>query len=224
MPSRGFASEQVVFDELARDAAARYQKRSAHYYVRTKLRMDPLPRRLYELGATERFGSVVDVACGRGQTGILLLAAGYADTLFGIDWDAAKIAIASEAAHSLPARFEHADVRHAPIPSADTVLLVDILHYLSGDEQDALLRDSARAARERVIVRDFDNEAGAKSWLTRSWEWTTTIAGYNRGAAGRAPRPFGAIEQMLAAEGFNVTREQCSARGLSNVLLVARRA
>jgi SAM-dependent methyltransferase len=212
-----------MFDALAREAASRYRTRSAHYYVRTKLRMDPLPRRLCELGAMERFGSVSDVACGRGQTGILLLAAGVADELVGIDWDAGKIAIAADAAHPLPARFEHGDVRHVPIPAADTVLLVDILHYLLGDEQDALLRDAARAARQRVIIRDFDPEGGAKSWLTRSWEWTTTMAGYNRGAAGRSPRPFTAIEAMLESEGFNVTRERCSARGLSNVLLVARR-
>ena len=113
-------------------------------------------------------------------------------------------------------------MRDVEIPHADTVLLIDILHYLTVSEQDALLVRAARAARRQVIVRDVDPDRGATSVLTQSWEWVTTTLGYNRGAR-VAPRSFAEITTVLEAEGLTVTRELCSAKGMSNVLLLARR-
>jgi hypothetical protein len=73
-----------------------------------------------------------------------------------------------------------------------------------------------------VVVRDVDPDRGATSVLTQSWEWVTTTLGYNRGAR-VAPRSFAEITTVLEAEGLTVTRELCSAKGMSNVLLLARR-
>lgn len=212
-----------AFDAAARAVAARYQARAAHYYVRSKLRMDPVARALHDRGATEPFGSVLDVACGRGQLALLLRETALAKSVTGFDWDAAKIATATEAASGLEAaRFEQGDVRSTELPPADTVLLVDILHYLTREEQDDLLVRSARAARKRVIVRDVDPDRGASSVLTQSWEWVTTTLGYNRGAR-VAPRSFDEITAVLESEGLRVSRALCSARALSNVLLIAQR-
>jgi SAM-dependent methyltransferase len=214
----------VEFEEAARDVAARYRSRPAHYYVRSKLKMDPVSRALRDLGAKEHFGSVVDVACGRGQVPLLLRVLGLADAIDGFDWDAGKVANANDAAAGLDAvHFRAADVREVVLPEADTVLLVDILHYLTREEQDDLLVRSARAARGRVIVRDVDPDQGATSLFTHGWEWVTTTLGYNRGAR-VSPRSFAEITTVLEAEGLTVSRELCSARGMSNVLLVARRA
>lgn len=214
----------VEFDEAARGVAARYKSRPAHYYVRSKLRMDPVTRALRDLGEKEPYGAVVDVACGRGQVALLLRTLGLATAVTGYDWDAGKVANANDAANGLDAaRFHAADVREVVLPAADTVLLVDILHYLTREEQDALLVRSARAARGRVIVRDVDPDQGATSLFTHGWEWVTTTLGYNRGAR-VSPRSFAEITAVLEAEGLTVSRELCSARGMSNVLLVARRA
>jgi hypothetical protein len=71
-------------------------------------------------------------------------------------------------------------------------------------------------------VRDVDPERGARSVVTERWEWVTTTLGYNRGAR-VAPRSFDAIAKVLEGHGLVVSREQCSARGLSNVLLIGRR-
>lgn len=213
------------FEDLCRSVAGRYSARSAHYYVRSKLRMDPVARALHDLGTREPYGAVVDVASGRGQLAILLVGADVASSVVGFDWDAGKVANATDAAGELAARFEQADVREVAIPEADTVLLVDILHYLTREEQDDLLVRSARAARgsgARVIVRDVDPDRGASSVFTQSWEWVTTTLGYNRGAR-VSPRSFAEITTVLEAEGMEVSRELCSARGMSNVLLVATR-
>jgi SAM-dependent methyltransferase len=216
----------VLFEDAARDVAARYQSRPAHYYVRSKLRMDPVGRALHALAGKEPFGSVVDVACGRGQFGLLLRAAGVAEGVTGFDWDAGKVANANAAAVAAGfggVRFEQGDVREVTLPRADTVLLIDILHYLTVPEQDALLVRAAQAARRQVIVRDVDPDRGATSVLTQSWEWVTTTLGYNRGAR-VAPRSFAEITSVLEGEGLAVSRELCSAKGMSNVLLLAQRS
>lgn len=185
--------------------------------------MDPVSRALHDRGAAEPYGAVLDVACGRGQLALLLRETGMARSVVGFDWDAAKITTATEAAAGLDGvRFDEGDVRNAELPPADTVLLVDILHYLTREEQDGLLVRSARAARERVIVRDVDPDRGASSVLTQGWEWVTTTLGYNRGAR-VAPRSFDEITAVLEAEGMRVSRALCSARALSNVLLIAQR-
>jgi SAM-dependent methyltransferase len=222
----------LSFEELARSVADRYRARSAHYYVRSKLKMDPVSRALMDLARAEPFGTVVDVACGRGQLALLLRAAGLATDVIGFDWDAGKIDNATQAAEGTAprgerdriehARFERGDVREVSLPEADTLLLVDILHYLTREEQDDLLVRSARATRGRVIVRDVDPDRGASSFLTTGWEWVTTTLGYNRGAR-VAPRSFAEITTVLESEGLVVSRELCTAKGLSNVLLVARR-
>lgn len=188
--------------------------------------MDPVGRALHDLAQREPFGDVVDVGCGRGQFGLLLRSAGVATTVVGFDWDEEKVTIANLASRGLDeVHFEQGDVRHVALPSCDTVLLVDILHYLDHAEQDDLLVRAANAARiesGRVIVRDVDPDQGASSALTKGWEWVTTTLGYNRGAR-VAPRSFDAMAAILEAEGLVVTRERCSARVMSNELLIARR-
>lgn len=225
-PSPPDPDPDAAFAQLARAVANRYSARSAHYYVRSKLKMDPVGRALHELGAKEPYGAVVDVACGRGQVALMLRAAGVATSVVGFDWDAGKVQNANQAGTGLDGvRFEQGDVREAALPASDTVLLIDILHYLTREEQDDLLVRSARAARAagaRVIVRDVDPDRGATSVLTASWEWVTTTLGYNRGAR-VSPRSFAEITAILESEGMQVSRELCSARGMSNVLLIARR-
>ncbi|HSO39040.1 MAG TPA: class I SAM-dependent methyltransferase [Labilithrix sp.] len=213
----------MLFEDAAREVAALYRSRAAYWYVRTKLGMDPVARALLALAPPGGFGDVVDIACGRGQVARLLMAAGLATSVTGIDWDSDKIAIATEAsAGRAGVSFARGDVTTAEIPRADTVLLIDILHYLTRAEQDDLLVRAARAARGRVIVRDVDPDRGATSALTQGWEWVTTTLGYNRGAR-VSPRSFDEIAALLEAEGLAVSRELCSARGMSNVLLIGTR-
>ena len=191
--------------------------------MRSKLALDPVARALFERGKAESFGVVHDIASGRGQVALLLRMTGVATAVTGIDWDSDKVAIAIEAGSGLEdVSFAHGDVCSAAIPAADTVLLIDILHYLTREEQDALLVRAARATRDRVIVRDVDPDRGASSVLTQGWEWITTTLGYNRGAR-VSPRSFVEITRLLEAEGLVVSRELCSAKGMSNVLLIGRR-
>jgi SAM-dependent methyltransferase len=209
-------------DEAIARVAERYARgrRAAFHYVRSKLGGDPVARAVVALGA---LGEVADVGCGRGQLGVLLLEAACADRVTGFDWDAAKVKDAALAATGLPASFEQGDVRSHPIAPCDTVLLVDVLHYLTEDEQDTLLERAAAAARRTVIVRDLDPDRGWRSTVTRVQETITTTLRVNRGANVR-PRPIPALSRVLAAADYDVAVSPCWGNTpFSNVMIVARR-
>jgi hypothetical protein len=135
-----------------------------------------------------------------------LLEARRADRVAGFDWDEAKVVVAARAAGDLPARFYVGDLASdsaAAIEPCDTALLVDVLHYLTDDEQDALLTRVADAARGRVIVRDLDPDRSWRSTVTRAQEAVTTFVRFNRGARVHV-RPIAALMKVLEARGFDV--------------------
>jgi SAM-dependent methyltransferase len=168
-------------------------------------------------------GRVADVGCGRGQLAVLLLEAGSATSVTGYDWDATKVADAERAAKGLEARFETMDMREAAAASCDTALFVDVLHYLTDEEQDQVLARAADAASVRVLVRELDPDRGWRSAVTRFQERLTTGIGYNRGARVNV-RPIDRLAAPLRARGFEVRVEPCWGKTpFANVLLIAER-
>jgi uncharacterized protein (DUF2062 family)/SAM-dependent methyltransferase len=191
-------------------------------YVAGKLRADPVTRMLAALPGD--FGCVLDAGAGRGQFGLFLSELGRARTLVGFDSDRRKIEVFRRAATGA-ASVELRDLLELPEGDADTVLLIDVLHYLPCVEQDRLLREAAaRVARGRILIRELDAVPGARSWLTRVGEWLAKITGYNRGRAARHYRPASELVAELTRYGFS-----CEVLGASrgtpfgNVLIVATR-
>ena len=84
--------------ELVLRVARRYASVSARMYARGKLGSDPVADQLLALGRERPLGRVIDVGCGRGQMGLLLLEAGLAESVRGFDWDEGKLADGNAAA------------------------------------------------------------------------------------------------------------------------------
>ncbi len=202
--------------------AGRYARgrRAAYHYVRSKLSSDPVAR---AIAAKAPLGRVVDVGCGRGQLGVLLLEAGSADAVTGFDWDEAKVRDARSAAEGMAVDFAVGDVRSQELAACDTLLLIDVLHYLTIEEQDALLLRAAEAVRDargRILVRDLDPDRGWRSKVTRVQEAITTSLRFNRGARVQL-RPMRELQRVLEGAGFAVTIEPCwGSTPFANVLLV----
>ena len=189
------------------------------YYVAGKLAFDPVFRLLSSLEGD--FGRVLDLGCGRGQLGLLLLELGRASSVSGIDSDARKIDVARSAGPE--AEFRVGDVARVELRPADTVLLVDVLHYLPLNEQDDLLRASARAVGERgrLLLRELDADPSARSSVTRAFEWFARKIGLNRG---RASHYRSALEltRVLEEAGLRCRVQGASERTpFANVLIVA---
>jgi SAM-dependent methyltransferase len=220
--------EQVPQQSLMDDSGqalertrARYARapRADRYYVAGKLAFDPV----FALIATQPgdFGRVLDLGCGRGQLSAFLLELGRAREVTGIDSDPRKVEVARRAVPE--AKLMVADAAAFALPVADTVLLVDLLHYMPRDEQDALLEAGVRALAPggRLLVRELDGDPSARNRITRLLEWLARRLGVNRGRATHY-RPARELTSLLERAGL-----ACSIQGasdgtpFSNVLIVA---
>jgi uncharacterized protein (DUF2062 family)/SAM-dependent methyltransferase len=200
------------------------RSRGSYYYVRGKLRGDPSTRAVAERAP---LGEVLDLGCGRGQLGVLLLESRAATHVRGCDWDAAKVELANRAAEGLEASFDRGDVREYEGGAADTVLLIDVLHYFDRETQDAILRRAAGCVRAggRLLVREADTGRGWRSTMTRIEEGFFTAVKFNRGERVLFRDVGRELVPLLEASGFRCEVVPCwGGTPFSNVLLVATRS
>jgi len=194
--------------------------RGDRVYVSFKLRLDPVLQEVARLGP---LGRVLDAGCGRGQLGVCLSEAGLVSTLSGFDYDARKVTLASAAAPE--ARFEAADAESFVFSRVDTVLLVDILHYLQPEAQDLLLERAVAALSEggRLVLREVGGKQPGSGWLTRSFERLGANLGINR-AQTLSFRPLHELTHVLERLGLEChTTDASQGTPLSNSLIVATR-
>lgn len=209
--------------------AARYAgaSRFDRGFVRGKLRGDPAVAAILDHAARHPFGHVVDLGCGRGQLGLLLLESGLASSVTGLDLDRAKIdraRAAAAASPSAPARFAVADLAETAIPACDTALLVDVLVQMPEEAQESLLARTIAAARRRILVRAFDPDQGWRSRFGLATERIRRIFGADPTCVAIAPRPIASLTAPLEAAGFRVSTAPCwGSTPLPNVLIAAER-
>ena len=211
------------FEACVDRVAARYARGSkfTRGYVSSKMSADPVVRAIFDRSRERSFGVVADVGCGRGQLSLLLLEAQTALRVRGFDWDEEKVAEAERAKGSLEAAYFRGDLRSTEIPECDTALLVDVLHYLTNEEQDVLIERVAKSARERIFVRDLDPDRGWRSRVTKIQERVTTKLGVNRGARVLL-RPIAEMTRVLEKNGFEARVDPCwEGTPFSNVLITA---
>jgi trans-aconitate methyltransferase len=168
-------------NDVAQRVAALYPTRFLRMYVRWKIASDPA----YDAVFARARGAILDLGCGAGVLAAYLRARGYDAPITGIDHDARKI----EVARALGLRdctFVCGD-RLQPVPSR-TIIVLDVLHYLTDDEQRALLRDAAQS--DLVIIRDALRDG--------SWRYRATYA----------QETFARAVRWLQAERLNFPRRE----------------
>jgi SAM-dependent methyltransferase len=144
-----------VSPDAAQRLASRFHSRFLRYYVISKLATDPLYGAVAER-LRDRALPVTDIGCGVGLTAFYLREHGVRVPIFGVDHDEMKIAAAREIAVAYDnLSFVAGDAREVAIADG-SVLLLDVLHYLSDQEQAQLLEDVAERAPSGsvVIIRD----------------------------------------------------------------------
>ncbi len=208
-------------------------QRTRFHYVRTKLLGDPVARMIADVrgDADGVLGEVLDIGTGAGQLPILLLELGRATGARGVDWDETKVAdgVKAAGAHegmpALDASFACADARTGVEGDADTVLLIDLLHYFTIAEQDAILARAAAAVRPggRLVVREADTERGWRSAATLIEERVFTAVRFNRGERVQF-RPAREVVGLLEGLGFACRLTPAWGKTpFANVLVVATR-
>ena len=114
-------------------------------------------------------------------------------------------------------------MRSAPFAEADTVVLLDVLHYMSEPEQDGVLA-RVRAALPtggRLVLRIGDASSRAGFAIGR-WVDRVVTFGRGHGLAPLAGRTLAAWRARLEELGFAVASEPMHAgTPFANVLIVA---
>lgn len=234
--------------QLHERACAPYQRagRFAWHFARGKLGRDPVFRGMLERGDLSIDGRVVDIGCGQGLLASLLQACGdlaaqgrwppgwppgwppapRATAYTGIELMPRDVLRAEGAVGRLPLapRFVCADMRQAPLPDCDLVVILDVLHYVNHHDQAALLARVRRALghQGRLLLRVGDM-ASRRGFAVSQWvdRVVTTVRGH------RVPptwgRPVQDWTRLLQGLGFAVQAVPMS-RGtpFANVLLVAQ--
>ena len=150
-------------------------------FVRGKLRYDPVYRGLLTSRLLPRGGHLVDLGCGRGIL-LALLRAFEAEAeegagppameLTGFDVEIKHLA-AARIALQAQAKIRRADLTGEDFtpPECDTLVLLDVLHYLPPEAQERLLAVAAEALAPggMLILREADAAAG--------WRFRATAAG-----------------------------------------------
>ncbi len=146
------------------------------WYVRIKVHMEKNYTLFNKL--VPKQGQVTDIGCGYGMLCYMLAMVSEEREVLGIDYDEDKIAVAQHGwLRNERIRFAYADALEYPLPESDAFLLSDMLHYLSEENQHALLLKCAGLLRPGgvLIVRDGNtSETGKRHRLTRLTEVCST--------------------------------------------------
>lgn len=224
------------------DAASEPYRRAGHFawrFARGKLGLDPVFHHLLSQGLIAPRARVLDIGCGQGLLASLLRACTLlaqqgrwpqqwapppaATQVTGIELMPRDIERA-KASLGDAAEFVCGDMRHIPFPEADTVVILDVLHYISVPEQNEVLARVRRSlpANGSLLLRVGD--ATAQPGFRFS-QWVDAVVSRVRGhrVLPQFCRPLSEWVAQLDSLGFEV-RSLPMSRGtpFANVLLVAK--
>ena len=163
------ADPALAWRALVEAASAPYRAadKFAWHFARGKLGGDPVFRHVLERGLIKPDSRVLDIGCGQGLLASLLAAAAQAARegrwpsdwaeppvdvrVSGIELQAREVARAREALGD-GADIVCADMRSATFAPVDTIVLLDVLHYVSEAEQDAVLARARSLGLEPVTL------------------------------------------------------------------------
>jgi uncharacterized protein (DUF2062 family) len=231
-----------LWEKLREETARRYVDAGvAHWeFVRAKLRHDPVYREIIAAGFLPGDGRLLDLGCGRGillalfQASVDLHSRGEWDpewcppphnlALEGVECRASHASVARTATQG-GARIIVADLVGLTLSPAKAVTLLDVLHYLSADEQASLLRRAGEALEPGgvILIREPDTARSVRFLVTRVGERMSSML---RGEWRRPLhyRSTGAWCALLEQQGLVVeTRPSWRGTPFANVLIRCRK-
>jgi cyclopropane fatty-acyl-phospholipid synthase-like methyltransferase len=209
----------------------------AYNFARGKLRGDPVFRIVLERGLLVGRTSILDLGCGQGLLSAWLQAAlaCYQSGAWPKDWPPAPAPRSTRGIELMPRDVQRAraalgpacevsqgDIRSTEFGTTDAVVILDVLHYMTLEEQLEVLKRvrAALPARGLLLLRIGDADGGLRfrysQWVDKLvllFRGHATVATYCRSAA--------QWRELLTECGFDVQAAPMSAgTKFANVLLI----
>lgn len=196
------------------------------WYFRIKWELEKNNYEFYD----QRIGSrkkILDLGCGYGFLDFYLHYRDEERTILAVDYDEEKIGIAANSyAKNANLSFVQADVADFTFGKQDVIFLNDILHYLTKESQDALVKRCIDNLNPGGIlfIRDGITDDTEKHKNTRFTEWMSTkLFSFNKKSA---PFHFFSREDIrqLAARYDLDIEERTHSKQTSNMLFILSKA
>ncbi len=160
-------------DPIRQRIAKLFPRKTHHYYVRSKLRTDPLYTAIHH----ELEGSdfpLLDLGCGLGVLAFYLREKGLRFPIHSFDYDSHKIDCANRAIPTSgfsDLTFAFHDARNGLPDHAGNVTILDILQFFTPAQQETLLNQAASnvAPGGKLLIRSCVRDD--------SWRFRVTILG-----------------------------------------------
>lgn len=151
-----------------------------------------------------RAGTILDLGCGEGLLAQVLARRAPARRVVALDHDRRRVERVRRAAAGLPIEAVEGSMTDVPLPAADAILLVDVLHYLDRANQERLLGRAAGALRPGglLLLREPDAGQRIRMLWNRLHERLFTLLRVTKASIG-AYRTAGAWAHLLAHVGLS---------------------
>lgn len=151
------------------------------WYLRSKLRLEKNYQLICDL--LPKKGEILDLGCGYGYISYMLAYTSVDRIITGVDYDADKIRVADNCFDKTGRlSFTCADAAEYNIVPQDGFLLSDLLHYLTPDKQEILLRRCIENLNKDgiILVREANTELVNRHKKSRITEFLSTNTGFNK--------------------------------------------
>jgi uncharacterized protein len=191
------------------------------WYMRVKLRLEKNYKIFNDL--VPRKGKILDLGCGYGFLPYMLRLLSKDRTVTGVDYDEQKIETAKHGyLKDEGIEFVCADVTSYPLGSYDAIIISDVLHYLSTEEQDELLTRCFAALNSggTLIIRDGNRDLQERHRGTKATEFfSVKLLKFNKSRNDLNFISGGALTAMAESHGLSV-KVLDETRYTSNVIFV----
>ncbi|HRO47623.1 1-acyl-sn-glycerol-3-phosphate acyltransferase [Agriterribacter sp.] len=192
------------------------------WYMRVKVKLEKDYLQFHRLVPLR--GKVLDIGCGYGFMSYMLHFAAPGRIITGIDYDAEKTIVANHCfSRNERIGFKYADVLDFAFEQYDSIIIADMLHYLTPEQQKQIIGQCLNSlhAGGTLIIRDGDRDLEAKHKGTRLTEFfSTKLFGFNKTTASGLSFLSGSMIYETAAAHHMECRKIDETKYTSNVIFV----
>ena len=191
----------------AEAAIFRKVSRGSYYYAKWKYKLDPIYKFLAQADIADiQRGPLLILGCGLGLE--LNLLARTDRKITAVDWSEKRTAAARKLfARRYPdLQIQTANIHHFRFPHKyQTILLIDVLHYIKPVEQDVLLQKTCEhlIAGGSLMIRDSDRDHFIRFVFTYLFEAANLGIGFTQGLGIFFPS-FSRMAALLRAQELTV--------------------